>query len=851
MSMAKQEPVERQPAEYGQGAGTERLARIGRWLAASSWREHAPLLLALLPALVVALPLLRETPLSYDHATHLFKGWHFWEEMLPQGRLRGWSYFWAFGFPSDELVPCGGEIWIALFRAATFGQLSWLQTYSLAFAGFLLFKTAANYYFARGFYLGQAAAVACAWISIIDPGGMLEGGWTWHTFWGVWPVSLAMSFAQLSMVRLERILSGGGVRDVFAAGAWLGAALLTHQMALPMFAIVAPLLVLDHLVRKRKPALADVVRLGLSLGFAVALASFFLVPFLARSRHTQDLGWLGESLPVVTQKFFELSVFQNVPAAIHGVSLLGAWFALRRRSPGALFLAAASALFVVLASGTLLRDLHLERVMPSLIKLEANRFLLIAKLFWFPLGGYALVSLAAPCLPSKASWLRLPPAARWAGGAALAGLLLVGGYVALSAIQKGKNYVGQDERKHWKDFPALLDWTRQERASTDEHYRIAYEMWRGDHLSTIAPVFDHTLMYKVGSTPTQIYDKIPMTHEAQLLEALSVKYLVSSYPLNWPTMELERQFGELWVYRFKRYRPEPFLVLGAGQAELLEFSPERLRIRLSGTSRESRLRIHVASYDRWQATSGGEVLPISTVPALGIEYPMLMEVPARDGELVLDYVYRAPDWLGLLLSLGALPGFALAAWGNRRFQLLPRLCAALAGAARPIAWGAALAGVAAVVYVAAATRSRERLLPRDSIFRLVKDSDLLLDGEPCTLEAPLSFHCGWQELEADVVAGVWGLHLCMTAPSASELRLRVQATLGSFLAGHYDPREKGEGHIRVAVDGQELGAIATRPSYLRHQKIQLDTRERRAQPATIEVSLSGAALHCFDLSIVK
>ncbi len=841
-------------------------ARLAAKLPRANWAEVGLLVLAILPAIIVSVPLLGDTPLSYDHATHLFKGWHFWDEMLARGRLRGWSHFWGFGFPSDELVPCGGELWIALFRAVTLGQLSWMRTYSLAFAGFLIFKTAAAYWFARGFRLGRAAAVACAWFTIGDPGGMLEGGWTWHTYWGVWPVSLAMSFALLALVRFNRILEGGGSRDVFAAGAWLGAALLTHQMPLPTFAVALPLLVLDHLLRARKPRLEDVARVGFGLAFAFALVAFFLVPFLARTRYAQDLGSLGDSLPVVAQNTLKLETFQNVPTLMHALPLLGAWFALRRRLPGGVFLTTAAVLFVVLGSGTLLRDLHLERALPTLVKLEANRFLLIAKLFWFPLGGLAAVSLLG--LGEGSALFRLSGKKRTLAYGALTAALLGAAVVAPTyAVLHGANmskqyvgpdakvsklYVGEQDRQLWASYPALLAWTRRLRDSTTEHYRIAYEMWRNDHLSTIAPAFDHTLMYKIGSTPTQIFDKMPMTNETELLEALSVKYVVSATRLNWSTLELERRFGRLWVYRFLRYRPEPFTMLGPGHAELLEFSPERVRIRVSGTSPESRLKLHVASYDRWQARTGSEVLPLTTVTTLGIEYPDLMEVPVRDGELVLEYVYRTPDWLGLLLSLGALPAFfALRRW-NARSQLLERVCARIARAARPLTFAGIAAVLLATVAVAAATQSRDRLLPPNSLFRLVKEpADLTLDGQPCEATAPLLFSCGARQLSAEAVSGaMWGLHLCMAAPpDANELQLRVQGTLGSVISGYYEPRGAGAGTVRIAVDDQELGAIPTRPAYLRQQKLEVDTRTRRGQAATIAITLTGAALYCFDFSI--
>jgi hypothetical protein len=817
--------------------------RIGRLT-----RRAGPGALALLPALWEC-RLLRETPLSYDHAAHLFKAWHFWAEMLGRGRLRGWSHFWAFGFPSDELVPCGGEAWVALFRLLTLGQLSWLRTYALAFGAFLLFKALTAYVFTRP-YLGRGAAVACAWIVSLDPGGMLEGGWSWHTRWGVWPVSLAMCFALLSLARLERVLAGGGRRDVLAAGGWFAAALLTHQMALPLFALVVPILIADHWLRPAGLAAPALARALGAVALGTGLSAFFLVPFLARSSFSQDLGWLGDSLPVVSQHFLDLQTFQGVSIPVHALALLGAWLVLQRRTAGGFFLVASSLLLVLLSSGTLVRDLHLERVLPGVIKLEANRFLLTAKLFWFPLAGYGLVELVRPLLALAQQAGRTRAAVGLGAAGALGVALIAPSWSAFYDAQIHKELIGEGERLFWPDFPSLLAWTRGLRQNNHEHYRIAYEMWRGDHLSTLAPVFDQTLIYKAGYTPAQIFDAFPMTGEPELYQELSVKYVVSAGAANRPGLSFERRFGDLWVYRYDDYRPDPFSISGAGAGELLEFSPERLRIRVRGSDAASRLRLHVARFDRWRASYSGTEVPIATVPALGAEYPWLMEVPARDGELVLEYVYRPVDWLGLILSLLTLPAFGLVLWLEQRGGLPTRIVEQCWSRARPLRWPALVAAALLLVLVVLGTRTRARLLPRASLFRQAHADELTLNGQTCEREAALSFRCGDDLVQADVVAGAWGLHLCMTTPGDGELRLSTRTQLGSFLAGSYDPSENGDGRVRVSIDGQELGTLPTRPSFLRQQHFRFDTRGRAHESALVEAEFSGAALHCFDLATV-
>jgi hypothetical protein len=809
-----------------------------------------PLLLSLVPALWQCLELLHDTPLSSDHPAHLFKAWHFWEEMLGRGRVRGWSHFWAFGFPSDELAPPGSEVWVCLFRALTFGQLSWLRTYALAYAGFLLLVPLSAYVFARS-YLGRAASVGAAWIAALDPGGMLEGGWHWHTDWGVWPVTLAMSFVLLSLERFERVLSGARPRAALLAGLWFACALLTHHMALLTLAVALPILLADHALRPASLRAAQVTRALLGAALGLGLSAFFLVPFFGRSSFTQDLGWMNDGLLATAQKFVSLRTFQFLWAPIQGLSIVGAFLVLRRRLPGGLFLVLSWLALVVLSSGFLLHSFHLERLFPSLVKLEANRFLLVAKLFAFPLSAYGLVELVRPLVGAlRTRTLRREHAAP-ALACGLLVVLLVADFQHVVDSQLKKQIVGESEKKYFRDLEKVLAWSRQERAASRGHYRIAYNMWRSEHLSTLAPVLDGTPMYKVGYTPVQIFEAFPMTGEDWLFEALSVKYVVSSTPLSRPTLTPLRQFGALTLYRFENYRPDPFTMIGGGQAKLLEFSPERIRIRVSGATAASRLKLHVARFPRWRARYGEKYVRITGATVRGVEYPWLMEVPAQNGELVFAYERRGTDRAGLGITLVALPSIAFALWFDRKRKLSTRAGRWLRRRARVLALVAGLLGLALVGLVAHGVQTRERLLMPRSLFRAVRSpADLTLDGKPCKQTAPLSFRCGDQRVRADASPAVWGVNLCMTGPEQGQLQLKVRTRLGGFLAGQYTPAKQGKGRIQVRIDGKQVANLGTRPAHLNRQDLRIDTRKRRREEALVEVTLTDAALHCFDLGVV-
>jgi hypothetical protein len=128
---------------------------------------------------------------------------------------------------------------------------------------------------------------------------------------------------------------------------------------------------------------------------------------------------------------------------------------------------------------------------------------------------------------------------------------------------------------------------------------------------------------------------------------------------------------------------------------------------------------------------------------------------------------------------------------------------------------------------------------------------MTLGDHPCVKSRELSFMCGDERVRAAAVkGGAWGVHGCMTSPDSGELRIETHVPLGSFLFGTYDPPPGAEGTIRATLEGREIGVVATRPSVLRQQFVEFDTRSAKDRAATLVLSLRGAALHCFDFRIV-
>lgn len=797
---------------------------------------------------------------THDHAEHCFKAYHFWHEMLGRGRLKGWSPFLAFGYPAGELTPFGPELWVALFRAVTLGLLSWTQTYALAFAGVVVFSALAVFRFSQRFF-GSAAAVLATIVWVLDPGAWYQGGWFWLGWLGVWPVTLAMSFTLLALVHLADLLSADpaspGRGLLLKAAWWMLASLVTHQLSLVVYGITLPCLLAAEWLRHVRVTRAQVVRFAAAVGLGLGLAAFYLVPMLARSGLTQDLGLRGSSLADLAQRLFGMRLFENGWPPIEVLGLMGGVLALRSRSPSGLFFVLCASLFVLLSSDILVGIFHIERLLAGILKIECPRMLLVAKLFTYPLAGHAVVA----CFRGRACARRHVPSPRRRLGvvvllAALGAPLVQPAAQHIYRTRVKKQVEHRSEGSLVRDLQKFYEWSKREREATSEPYRIAYSLAeRHDHVVSISPVFNHTFLYKVGYTPAQQFRSFPMSDEPDLLEALQVKYLVADHDYGNPVFIPEQTIGKLRVYRFSRYRAfQPFTLLGSGQVELVRLEPELIQLRLRGTSPGTRLKLHVAGFPRWQAKLNGREVAIEPATVYGMEYPILMEVPVADGDLRFAYVRRAPDWLGLLVTLVTLLLVGFVAMGHPLVAGRPAWLHGLrlppGKSARVLVWGAGATLVVGGLLLLWLVPSAPAPAP-EPVLDSAAAAQLALGETPCQAQGASAWRCGEHEVSRDVVTGAYGSHICWTTRAAGPLRVATRRQLGRFLVASYDPGVDMTGRIRIYADDELLGDTSTRGYEDGLVFVQVDTRSRAGRLVTLRLELLGAPLRCFDLRILR
>ncbi len=675
-----------------------------------------------------------EWMLSSDHSVHQYKAWVMARELLPTGRLAGWSHSMFAGYPAGELYPPGAELWVALFHGASFGALSFATSYALAFTAFFAFAGLAVYRLGSHWF-GPAVGFIAAVLFLLDPGSFRQGGWHYTVFFGVWPQVLGLSFALLAIVRADRVLTGRRVSDVILLALLLAAALLCHPMSLLLLGLLLPMLLLCWWLcgGGRLRDVAVPLFSGVLLGLLLALV--WLLPFVARSELTTNYGVAWRPLHELAQHFLDGSLFEGTFAVVPVIGTLGILYALRDRGPAGPFMAIAAVGLIFLSSQTAIVVFDLFDLSSAFAKLQYERFLIQAKPFWFVLTGLGVVQTArlwrarrrecgaenSPGTPSVL-WRR-------AGLVFLLSAMLFGvvrpGLASIIARYRLERPVTPANCELWEDLSRTHAWL-QEQPEPDSFERLAFVDGSHSHELVVLGMLLERPIVKIGFTPAENYRFEIDRLDYPLLRRLGVRFLISRRSLAHPLIERAAEFGAVRVYRFRDPRFEPFELAHGGMARLVEFESERIVFELDETGPDSRLKLFVGYHPRWEASLDGRAVEVSKVVATPEGGQLrVMELPAEGARLELDYVALGPDRAAAAAGKAALAGLLLLSLITgvpllRRRLFLPLAAAydrkrSLVGAAVLVL--SALGLIGAVVAAAVLSEGEGREAAGDALYR--------------------------------------------------------------------------------------------------------------------------------------
>ena len=262
------------------------------------------------------------TPAGGDMGAHVWLPDFVRDELLPRGRMTGWTPDWYAGFPALTFYfPLPALLIIALDVFLPYGIAFKL----ISISGLLAMPVAA-WAFGRlaGIRFPGPACLAVATLPFLfDRTFTIYGGNVASTLAGEYSFSIALAFALVFLGVVAKGLDSGTHRAT--AALLLAATILSHVIP-AVFAGVAALVLFTF--RADLARLRWIVPTGL---VGAALAGFWALPFVLRLPYMNDMGW--EKITTYRQDLFPAEV-RWVPV----LAAIGALLSLARRRRAGTFL---------------------------------------------------------------------------------------------------------------------------------------------------------------------------------------------------------------------------------------------------------------------------------------------------------------------------------------------------------------------------------------------------------------------------------------------------------------------------------------------------------------------------------
>jgi len=692
---------------------------LGRVLLASRFwaRRRARLPPVLLVALVVVTlsPLLAgDPPASRDHAIHYFQLHLLVDELLPSGRLWGWSPSLNHGYPFGESYPVLGYLWMCAAHLLSFGAISLRTSYAWGLAALWMLSAAVAWWLAalvtrelcplapasepaepapedRPAPAGQGAdprpaqvagwaGLAAAALWMLDTGTSRQGGWIYLMYHGVWPQLLAATLWAASIGLTWRALADPRPRRVALAVLALGGSLWAHPFGLLTAAASATAWAVLVLVgRQRWPGpwrtWAVVHGAGGLLG-AAWLATFF---GSAEAMARAPVPW-GPLAAIGTSLLQgQLMAGQWVWAAPLG--LVGAALVLRRGGVLGWAVLGLAVGQLVLASEEAITVLRLDLVASGFKNLQFPRYAISFKPVWFALGGVGLGGVLARLLPrapvrpesprpidvSAMAWVRR-------GAAALLLAPLVASLVPQAGRLLSRPVAGIDalHGRDGDDEAALLAALLTEARALPPDRPLTVAVMRagmGGGTYPVISVADAGGRLVLDEHVPTVNFKHRVQRRPAAYEGLGVTHVIHDHPVSGRERELAsllEPVGHFGVFTLERFTPphgQPRRVAeleGFGTVDVLVDEPERLELRVTDVEPGTTLVIGRAPHLRWELRVDGELLETRErrrggISAMGVELP-------GPGHVELRYVRRPFErlagWISALVLLSCLVALA-------------------------------------------------------------------------------------------------------------------------------------------------------------------------------------------------
>jgi len=585
-----------------------------RW---PSWRGRAatwlPYLAVAAGTLVALGPVsLGEMPVSQDHANHYFFTEILAHDLLPSGRLFGWTDRYGLGYPFGDISYTLSYVVTGFAHLISFGLVDLGASYAFGICIVWLVASLAVVALARRLGAGPWGAGLAGLVSAIDPGSSVEGGWTWFMFHGVWPQNLATGVWVLALLALWRLSQRSDTQRLALAALLSGLSILFHPISLVTLLVAGALMVAVRILHRPPGSDPGEPRGALRLIAALALGSLIGLLWVVRMLVNQDAMWAQhlywEPFSVLAAGALLGSLFDGQPAAITVLAFAGVLWVLRLRHAFGVFAVVLCATLFVIGGMELVLSTDLGLAGGPFKAFQYRRLAIAIKPFWLALAacGFSLVGRGI----SAAVAARRQPIATGLGlrialAVALApcvwGIVQALPRVVRSPAARPLTLARTGEAEHVREVRRILE---EEKSRLGERLRRAVYFERlgvGGRYPMLAIADAGFGLLPTFFPPAQNFEELARTDDPETMRLLGASIVISRWPVKHDAFEEVARLGIQTVYRLTGPPPPPAEVRGSGRVDVISWGDEEKRLRVSGAGEGTSVLLALTPYSKWRA----------------------------------------------------------------------------------------------------------------------------------------------------------------------------------------------------------------------------------------------------------
>ena len=629
---------------------------------------------ALVAALFVGLfadLLLGRPPASRDHGIHYFQTHLLVHELLPTGRLWGWTDAFNNGYPYGENYPVLGYLLTGAAHLLSFETVPLRTSYAWGLAAVWVIGAVGVWWLAALVSREAGLARASAWAGavgaalwLLDAGASRQGGWNYAMFHGVWPQQLSAALWVLSLPLTWRALQAPTPRRLCAAGLALGASVLAHPFGLLAAATSGGGWILALLLRRQDdaPLPRPFAVWAIVHGIALLACGWWLAVFFgsAAAMQRSPVPWrpLGRiSVGALTGELFDSHWAWFAPLFI-----LGAIAIVRRGSALGLACLGLVLALLLLAANEALTILRLDLLVSGFKNLQFPRYAIEVKPIMFAVAGFGAVGIPA-ALRALAARDRDRPSR----GRTLAIALVLAPFVTSAVEDVGRvatrpvGAIDVLEGSAFSDDDAeLLEALRAQKDAMPEGTPMRVAFLRNKMSSATYALFaitDAEVDLVVDGHVPAVNFRHQVRRRVKGYRRMGVTHVVHDRRLEDTetafSEELEEidRFGRFHLARYRTgaYAPA-WMSPDVAEVEVTRMDETGLDATVTGLTRSAKLTVLRAPHVRWSATWKGE--PIEHVePYIKHGVTSTQFEVESDGELQLRYavsgIERGMGWVSL------------------------------------------------------------------------------------------------------------------------------------------------------------------------------------------------------------